>query len=183
MLEPSQEDAGEEWDAVVVLGAATVAPGVAGPALLRRIHHGIGVFFAHRAARLVVSGGVVGPPPAEAHVMRDIALMRDVPFEAIHVEDRARNTFENALFSGKMIRDGGWRRVLVVTDGFHMRRALYTFRRLGLPATAAPVPRPPETPLLRWGFRHLEDSGRLGLSAVLFARGAHKPFVEREWGV
>ncbi len=170
-------------DAVIVLGAATRAPGVPGAALLRRIAHGIDTFNAARAAHLVVSGGIVGPPPAEAHLMRDIALDRGVPTERIIVEDRARNTFENALFCGRIVRDNAWSRLIVVTDGFHMRRALHTFWRLGLPATGAPAPRPPGTSRLRWGWRHVTDYGRLAYSAYLFARGAHKPFVEREWGV
>jgi uncharacterized SAM-binding protein YcdF (DUF218 family) len=171
----------ERWDAVIVLGAAVRAPGVAGPALRRRINHGIGVFFAREARFLVVSGGIVGSPPSEAHLMRDIALARGVPSDRIIIEDRSRNTFENAVYCGSFIRDCHWRRVVVVTDGFHIVRALYTFRRLGLSVDGDAVRRPPEISRRRWWCRYARDLPRLGLSAYLFARGVHKPIVEREW--
>jgi uncharacterized SAM-binding protein YcdF (DUF218 family) len=178
-----QKERRETCDAVVVLGAAMQAPGVPGPALLRRIEHGIKTFGELDATHLVVSGGIVGPPPAEAHVMRDIAVSRGVPPEAIIVEDRSRNTFENAVYTGRFIRSGGWRHVVVVTDGFHMVRALHTFRRLGLPASAAPAPKPAHHSALRWSMRYLEDLGRCACSEWLFMLGKHKRIVEREWGV
>ena len=57
-------------DAVVVLGAALTPGGVPGPALKRRLTHGVHVFNERGGAHLVVSGGVTRQPPAEAEVMR-----------------------------------------------------------------------------------------------------------------
>ena len=168
-------------DAVVVLGAALAAPGVGGPALLRRLEHGVGEFFARRAAYLLVSGGVVGPPPAEAEVMRDLALARGVPGERIVVEPCARNTFENALYVGRIMRERDWRHVIVVTDAAHLPRALFVFRRLGLEVEGSGVPRRPGMPRLR---RLGEDAGervRLWRSALLFLTGGHKPRVAKVW--
>jgi uncharacterized SAM-binding protein YcdF (DUF218 family) len=169
-------------DAVVVLGAAMAAPGVPGPALRRRLEHGVAVFLARDAAHLLVSGGVVGPPPAEAHVMRDLALARGVAAERIIVEDMARNTFENAVYSGRIMRERGWRRVVVVTDAFHLPRALYVFRRLGLEVSGEGVARPSHISRLDWLRSQFDERVRLACSAVLFLRGAHKPLVTRVWG-
>ena len=169
-------------DAVVVLGAAMAAPGVPGPALLRRINFGVSVFFARQAAHLLVSGGVVGPPPAEAVMMRHVALARGVCDAQIIVEDMARNTFENALFSGRVIRDFGWRDVVIVTDAWHMPRSLYVFRRLGLPVSGERVPRPAHISRRVWIKQYAIDSVRLVRSAVLFQRRTHEPLVARVWG-
>ena len=169
-------------DAVVVLGAAMAAPGVPGPALRRRLDHGVAVFLVRDAAHLLVSGGIVGPPPAEAHMMRDLALARGVAAERIVVEDRARNTFENAVYAGRIMRERGWGRVIVVTDSHHLPRALYVFGRLGLKVTGQGVPRPPGTSRLSWTRAQLEERIRLVRSAGLFAIGAHKPLLAKVWG-
>jgi uncharacterized SAM-binding protein YcdF (DUF218 family) len=170
-------------DAVVVLGAAVIAPGVAGPALLRRLDHGVTAFRARSARYLLLSGGIVAHPPAEAVVMRSLALARGVPEAALIVEDRARNTFENALYCGRIIREQDWRDIVVVTDGWHLGRALYVFRRLGLSVTGAGVPRPAGVSRRAWARLHLEDRIRYAFSAYLFSRGRHRPAVAAEWGI
>ena len=179
---PEYGDCGRRpTDAVVVLGAVMAAPGIPGPALRRRLEHGVAVFSARDAAHLLVSGGVVGPPPAEAYVMRDMALARGVAAERIVVEDMARNTFENAVYAGRIMRERGWSRVIVVTNSYHMPRALYVFRRLGLTVTGEGVPRPPGTSRLSWMRAHLGERIRMVRSAGLFAIGAHKPLLAKVW--
>jgi uncharacterized SAM-binding protein YcdF (DUF218 family) len=59
---------------------------------------------------------------AEATLKMLIAL--GVPPSAIRLEDRSRNTFENAQFSLDLIRNVGAKRVLLVTSAAHMPRAL-----------------------------------------------------------
>jgi len=169
-------------DAVVVLGAALVAPGVPGPALRRRVLYGVEVLNGSGAPFLVVSGGLVNLPPAEAQVMRDLAVEAGVEAGRIVVEDQARNTFENAVYTGRIMRDRGWGRVVVVTDAFHMRRALYVFRTLGLDAGAAPVQRGADDPAWAWYGGYAREALALAKSWYLFRIGAHKPVVEAVWG-
>lgn len=168
-------------DAVIVLGAAVVAPGVPGPALRRRVDHAVRVFRERNAEHLVVSGGVVTFPPAEAWMMRQIALAHGVPEGRVVVEDQSRNTFENAVYTGRIIRDRGWREVVLVTDAFHIQRALYVFHRLGLPAVGAKVPRQPGTSRWNWYRAFAEEQIRLAHSAALFLIGRHKPVTARVW--
>ena len=168
-------------DAVIVLGAAVLANGVPSDALRRRIDHGVTVYFACRARYLVVSGGVVAAPPAEAALMREIALARGVPGERIIVEDAARNTFENAVYVGRILRRQGLRRAILVTDAFHLPRARYCFRHLGLPVDGEGVPRQPSTSRLTWWRQHLEELVRFARCAGLFLIGSHKPILRREW--
>ena len=172
---------GEGPDAVIVLGAAVVAPGVPGPALVRRVEWGVGIFRARLARHLVLSGGRVGAAPAESHLMREIALSLGVAGARIIVEDRSRNTFENAIYTGAIIRRRGWRRIVVVTDAFHLPRALYIFRRLGLAVEGAGIPRNPTTSRARW-LRHIvEEKVRYLRSTQMFWVGAHKRLIARVW--
>ena len=60
-----------------------------------------------------------------------------MPAEAILVEDKSTNTQENLQFSSRLFaeRDGGNAgRILVVTDNYHVFRALLITRELGIPA-------------------------------------------------
>ncbi len=177
---PASTD-GQQPDAVIVLGAAVVAPGVPGPALVRRVEWGVGVFRARLARHLVMSGGSMGAPPCESHLMRDIALALGVAQASIVVEDRSRNTFENAIYTGAIIRRRGWRRIVVVTDAFHLPRALYIFRRLGLAVEGAGVPRNATTSRGRWLRCVAEEKVRHLRSAQLFWMGAHKRLIARVW--
>jgi uncharacterized SAM-binding protein YcdF (DUF218 family) len=169
-------------DAVVVLGAAVVAPGTPGEALRRRLAHGVRVFGNRGIAFLVLSGGHVGAPPSEAELMRVLALEQGVADDRIVVENQSRNTFENALYTGRIMRERGWRRVLVVTDAFHMPRALFIFRRLGLDAIGAPVPRDSGCSRWQWYRAYTGELFHWAQSAYLFAIGRHKPIVEAVWG-
>jgi len=70
---------------------------------------------------------------AEAPLVRDYLLQVGVPDSAIWVEDRSRNTLENAAFSKAIVdqRMPG-ATCLLITSGWHMPRALPCFERIGL---------------------------------------------------
>jgi uncharacterized SAM-binding protein YcdF (DUF218 family) len=169
-------------DAVIVLGAAVAGPGIPGPAMLRRTTHGVRVFADRDARCLVLSGGQVGPPPAEAAVMRGIARGLGVPDQRIILEDRSRNTFENALYCGLIMRERAWSRVVVVTDSFHLPRALYIFRAIGLKVEGSGAPRGSSTSRLAWARLHAEEALRCVNCAYHFAVGTHKPKLTQVWG-
>ena len=114
--------------------------------------------------------------------MRAMAVEFGVPEERIIVEGRAANTFENAVYSGRIIRDRGWRQVVVVTDSFHMPRALYFFRRLGLTVVGEPVRTRAGWSRRRWCKAWFVEVGAFVFSAYLFRIGRHKPVVEAVWG-
>ena len=114
--------------------------------------------------------------------MRTLALDLGVPAERIELEERSRNTFENALYTAVILRRRGWRRVAVVTDAFHMPRALYVFRRLGLDAVGEPVRHRCGGSRLAWYAGWIREPGALLRSAYLFRIGRDKPLVEAVWG-
>lgn len=162
-------------DAVVVLGAPPLT------VLERRVSHAVAVFRERQAAYLVVSGGAVASSPSEAEIMRAMAVAQGIDDERVVVEDRASNTFENALYTGLIIRSHNWRQVVVVTDAFHLPRTLFVFRRLGLAVEGEPVRGDRGTSVLaQWRIY-----GREALAFVrcitLFAIGRHKPIVAATW--
>jgi uncharacterized SAM-binding protein YcdF (DUF218 family) len=99
---------------------------------------------AGRAKFAILSGGPVEPEAGEASEARVLAAQLSdwgIAKEQLVVEDRARNTRENAVESARIVRDRGWTKVLVVTSAFHMPRALECFNAVGLQVDTLPVDR------------------------------------------
>lgn len=85
---------------------------------------------------LLFSGGVVGKStgPSEAACMAGVARDLGVPEEAMLLETRSRNTFENAELSLALLRDrrllADRATVLLVSCPWHMRRVVLTVRQV-----------------------------------------------------
>jgi uncharacterized SAM-binding protein YcdF (DUF218 family) len=128
-------------DAIVVLGSAVSADGTLSCDSLYRAIRGI-VLQREGIAPLVVFSGVSFEGGAsEAEVRAELARTLGVPSDAILTEAQAFTTREEAARIGRALRDRQVRRILLVTDGQHMRRAQRLFEGVGLqvhPATVNP---------------------------------------------
>ena len=106
---------------------------------LQRLHAGARLAKRVGLPLLVTSGAPDGYDPTEAEVMRRI-LESDWGIKVRWVEDRSRNTGENADFTARMLVPQGIRTVILVTSDFHLRRAMTVFGKAGLEALPHPVP-------------------------------------------
>jgi uncharacterized SAM-binding protein YcdF (DUF218 family) len=126
--------------AIVILGGGSPterAPEYGGdPApraeLLERVTYG--AYLAHRTALPVLVTGT----DLETLAMR-ASLQRDFGVAPRWVENRSRDTFQNAQFSAQLLRAAGMTRILLVTDADHEWRALQEFAAAGLAVLPAPV--------------------------------------------
>jgi uncharacterized SAM-binding protein YcdF (DUF218 family) len=124
-------------DAIVVLGAAIGRDGMASDALARRIRHGIALFEAGAAPRLILCGGDSSRAGvSEAAVMRDVALAAGVPTTAILLDERSASTFDNAKETAQLMRAHALATVILVSEGYHLRRARALFRLHGVNVAA-----------------------------------------------
>jgi uncharacterized SAM-binding protein YcdF (DUF218 family) len=144
-----------EYDVAIVLGAKVLPDGSPSPALTRRVAHAIALARAGTVGNLLMSGGPVAHAIPEARVMRALALDAGIAPDRVHVEERSVNTLTNARFSAPILAAQGWRRVLVVTDSYHMPRALYIFRRHGIAATGSGAR--PDHPTGEWALAHIRE--------------------------
>jgi uncharacterized SAM-binding protein YcdF (DUF218 family) len=85
-------------------------------------------------ARIVYSGG-----GTEAQLGKEILMRLGVDGERITIEDRSRNTAENARFSRIIAHPKQSEKWILVTSAFHMPRAVGAFRAVGFPVVADPV--------------------------------------------
>jgi uncharacterized SAM-binding protein YcdF (DUF218 family) len=95
-----------------------------------------------RARMVIVSTGdvdAVGPTWTEANAVANQLKSWGIAADRILVEDKSRNTRENALFSADIIRARGLTKLLLVTSAFHMKRALGCFEAVGLHPDTRPT--------------------------------------------
>jgi len=57
----------------------------------------------------------------------------------IILEGRARDTFENAKFAKSICDQFGFRKPVLITSGYHLKRALFSFERAGLKVIPFPA--------------------------------------------
>ena len=145
-------------DAIVVLGAGIVGPCEPNLNAMRRVQLGVRLWHQHRAAMIFFTGGrPEGKACPVAVVMSEFAGELGVPADARLTEEASRSTHENAEFSAPLLRQRGVKRILVVTDRLHMRRAEGAFAAAGFEIERASVPvyasHPDNVSMLTSGFR------------------------------
>lgn len=144
--------------AIVVLGAAVWAGGVPSPSLRRRLQHGVALLQQGQADVLICSGGLGGVPPTEAEVMQRLALEQGVAIDQIILEPTATSTLESAIACTQILKAHGWSRAVIVSDHYHICRAVLLFRQLGISATgSAPEIDGWGIPREQWAFLHCRE--------------------------
>ena len=130
----------EPADALVVLAAGLNNDGVLSNNSMRRALRGIALYKKGLAPLLVLSGSPAqtGGRP-EAQVRADLAGELGVPPAAVVLLGSARTTREEAVEVGKLLKPRGVQRILLVTHGDHMARALPLFEAVGFEVLPAPV--------------------------------------------
>lgn len=88
---------------------------------------------------VLVSGGQAPRGSrSEAEVIGEI-LENELAVKVRWREDKSTNTAENARFSANILHAAGIKRVVLVTQAFHIPRARLLFERAGLEVTPAPT--------------------------------------------
>ncbi len=89
---------------------------------------------------ILVSGGRLEGADASLADMMAEALEDDFQVPVRWREERSLTTYQNALYSAEILRRAGVPAALVVTNPWHMARALWSFYAVGFPVVAAPTP-------------------------------------------
>ena len=107
--------------------------------------------------KILISGGsgsILHPDILEAALLKKYLINIGLPDSVILMEDKSKNTYQNAVFSKPILQksapNGNY---LLITSGFHMRRALACFKKQGIPVS------PYSTDLysgpMKWEFDYL----------------------------
>jgi uncharacterized SAM-binding protein YcdF (DUF218 family) len=93
-------------------------------------------------ARIVVSGGVgtlLLEGESDAMSAQRLLTALGVDPERLILEAKSRNTYENAVFTSRMVKPKPGETWLLVTSAFHMPRAKALFDKAGFPMVPWPV--------------------------------------------
>lgn len=151
----------QQAQAIVVLGGGVLpqAPeyGSAQPSgpTLQRLRYGAWLA-RHTGKPLAFAGGVgwaaVGTDTAAEGTVARRVLQEDYGLAPRWVDDRSRDTVENAARMAALLRPAHVQRIVLVTDAAHIPRAAAAFRRQGFAVVPAPTGFPVQRtrPLLEW---------------------------------
>jgi uncharacterized SAM-binding protein YcdF (DUF218 family) len=132
----------ERSEAIVVLSAWASSSGELNESGLRRALTAGRLYKRGLAPVIVITGRRPIPGAEEGDALRaSVQLLEEcgIPPSAITVEDRSDNTHESAINVAAMARARRWSRLTLVTDAFHMQRAMKTFQREGLTVFSSPT--------------------------------------------
>jgi len=123
-------------DCALVLGAGVAEDGTPSWVLHDRLAAGLALYRAGRVRRILVSGDHRTPSYDEPNAMRSWLEARGVPPSAIFMDHAGVDTYSSVWRARHVF---GAERVVIVTQQFHLPRALWVARSLGMAAEGAPA--------------------------------------------
>lgn len=127
-------------DAAIVLGAAVWGNQVS-PVFKERINHAINLYRQGRIRKLIFTGGQGNRnEPTEAAAARNYALQNGVPLSDVLIEQQSHTTYENMVYAKRLADQNGLKKILIVSDPLHMKRAVTMAHDVGLDAYPSPTP-------------------------------------------
>ena len=135
MYENIHEDFTEQsYDCILVLGAGLRADGSPSDMLSDRLDVAIGLYNMGVSEIILLSGDCSGLDYDEVLAMENYCLERGIPETAIVKDGRGYSTYE----SMQNLKDTGrYERVVIVTQRYHLYRAIYIAEKMGISADGA----------------------------------------------
>lgn len=115
----------------MVLGAGVKPDGSLSVSLASRVNKAIALYKAGKCEKLLMSGDNRFKHYNEPERMRDYAVERGVPIEDIALDYAGRRTYDSVYRARHIFSQ---RRMIVVTQSFHLDRAIFLCKRLGVDA-------------------------------------------------
>ena len=121
----------KKYDCILVLGAGVKADGTPSHMLEDRLRGAVALYEAGVSEVVLLSGDNSGEDYDEVTVMENYCLEHGIPSEAIVRDDIGFSTSESVY---NTVRTLGYKNILVVTQEYHLYRAMYMIKRMGAEA-------------------------------------------------
>ena len=131
IISPENASSVSDADCILVLGAGIRTDGSPSPMLQDRLNTGIALYQNGAAPKLLMSGDHGREDYNEVQTMKDITLEQGVPSEDVFMDHAGFSTYDS-LYRARDVFQA--RKVIIVTQKYHLYRALYIARSLGLDA-------------------------------------------------
>ncbi|HQC71011.1 MAG TPA: ElyC/SanA/YdcF family protein, partial [Sedimentibacter sp.] len=123
-------------DCIIVLGAGVRADGTPSPMLKDRLLEGIALYDMGASDRLLMSGDNTKKGYDEVNTMKQYAIDHGVPSEHIFMDHAGISTYDS-IYRAKEIFQA--EKIIIVTQEYHLYRALYISESLGIEAYGVPA--------------------------------------------
>ena len=130
-----QAAASFDADAIIVLGASVYPDGTPSGILQDRLDDGIALYFAGVAPKIIMSGDNGTASYNEVKAMKQYAIAQGVPSRDIFCDHAGFSTYES-MYRAKYVF--GCERIVVATQTYHLYRALWSAKSLGMQAEGVP---------------------------------------------
>ncbi len=131
ILAPEDATTLENIDCILVLGCGVREDGTPSHMLEDRLRRGVELYKAGAAPKLIMSGDHGRTDYDEVNTMKQYAIDAGVPSEDIFMDHAGFSTYES-MHRAKSIFCA--EKILIVTQEYHLHRAIYAARALGLEA-------------------------------------------------
>jgi vancomycin permeability regulator SanA len=121
----------EPADCALVPGALVYGDGRLSWVLQDRVDYAIALYDAGKVKKLLLTGDHGQKDYDEVNAMKDYAVAQGVPQDDIFLDHAGFSTYESMYRARDVFRAS---RVIIVTQAFHLARAVYDARQLGLDA-------------------------------------------------
>ncbi len=123
-------------DAIIIPGARVRMDWTLSNALRYRLDGAMEAFSSGLSGKIIVCGGRGRDEPVdEAFAMREYLIQKGVSGERIYMDRTSDNTIWNLKNAREIMRKNGMKSALIVTSDYHLARALFLARRLGIDAS------------------------------------------------
>ena len=116
----------QKADVIVVFGGGVGETGSPGKSTIERARYASELYHKGYADKIIFSSGYTYTHN-DAENMKMVAISMGIPLRDIILEQEANSTYENVLFSKKIMDRYGWNAILLISSPYHMRRAQLVF--------------------------------------------------------
>lgn len=128
---PQEKAADLDADCILILGCGVRASGEPSLMLRDRLNTGLALYEAGAAPKLLMSGDHGTKEYDEVNAMKNFAIARDVPSQDVFMDHAGFSTYESMYRARDVFRV---EKVIIVSQRYHLYRAVYDARQLGLEA-------------------------------------------------
>lgn len=127
-------------DAAIVLGAGTNNAKLS-PIFKERMNHAIDLIHRQKVDYLILTGGFgEGQNISDSKAAKKYAIKNGVEEKFILIEEKSRITFYNIINAKKLMEEYQLKTALLVSDPYHMKRAIVMSKDIGLDILSSPTP-------------------------------------------
>ena len=144
-----------QYDCGLVCGYFANPDGTPSEFMKSRVDKAVKLWKENKIQYLLLSGGAVRNEFVEAEVMKSYAMEQGVSEDVILLEPQAVSTYHNMLYAKEIMKENKLKNCVVITNGWHLRKANHYARKFQLDYVMAEAKEPEEESFVHTVWRHI----------------------------